>query len=199
MEGQPEGEYPPPKEKENYMKPTPTDLGRPFLAQASRLLLQVYEPRIEACVRALSPEQIWWRANPASNSVGNLVLHLEGNVRQWIVSGLGGLSDRRERDKEFSQPGPIPTRTLIARLRKAVREADRVMGKLNTEALRREYSIQGFLVTGLRAIFHVAEHFSHHAGQIILLTKMLGGKDLKFTRLPAERKKRKKAGRTPSL
>jgi uncharacterized damage-inducible protein DinB len=181
------------------MKPTPTDLARPFLAQASRLLLQVHGPRIEACVRALSPEQIWWRANPASNSVGNLALHLEGNVRQWIVSGLGGVSDRRERDKEFSQPGPIPPRTLVARLRKAVSEADRVMRKLNAEALARTYSIQGFRVTGLRAVFHVAEHFSHHAGQIILLTKMLGGKDLKFTHLPEERKKKVSAGSIPAL
>jgi uncharacterized damage-inducible protein DinB len=140
-------------------------------------------------VSALSPEQIWWRANPACNSVGNLVLHLEGNVRQWIVSGLGGTPDRRQRDQEFSELGPIPRPTLLARLRKALGEADRVMRKLNAEALARTYSIQGFRVTGLQAVFHVAEHFSHHAGQIILLTKMFGGKDLKFTRLPGERKK----------
>jgi len=131
--------------------------------------------------------------------VGNLALHLEGNVRQWIVSGLGGVPDRRQRDKEFSPPGPIPPRILVARLRKAVSEADRVMRKLNAEALARTYSIQGFRVTGVQAVFHVAEHFSHHAGQIILLTKMLGGKDLKFTHLPGERKKSEKAGRTPPL
>ena len=181
------------------MKVASTDLTRPFLAQAARLLWQVHLPRIEACVKKLSSDQIWWRAHPASNSVGNLALHLEGNVRQWIVSGLGGLPDRRERDKEFSQPGSIPTRTLVARLRKAVSQADRVMRKVNAEALARTYSIQGFHVTGLRAVFHVAEHFSHHAGQIILLTKMLGGKDLKFTHLPSERKKRGKAGHTPPL
>ncbi len=177
----------------------PTDLTRPFLAQASRLLLRVYLPRIAACVRTLSPEQIWWRANPASNSVGNLVLHLEGNVRQWVVSGLGGVPDRRERDKEFSQPGPIPSRTLVARLRKAVSEADRVLRKLDAEALARTYSIQGFRVTGLRAVFTVAEHFSHHAGQIILMTKMLGGRDLKFTHLPEERKKKVSTGSIPAL
>jgi uncharacterized damage-inducible protein DinB len=181
------------------MKPAPTNLARPFLAQASRLLLQVHLPRIEACMRELSPEQIWWRANPVSNSVGNLALHLEGNVRQWIVSGLGGTSDRRQRDREFSEPGPISRRTLLARLRKAVSEADRVMRKLNGVALARTYSIQGFRVTGLCAVFHVAEHFSHHAGQIILLTKTLGGKDLKFTHLPEERKKKEKSGSIPAL
>jgi uncharacterized damage-inducible protein DinB len=181
------------------MKPVATDLARPFLAQARRLLLQVHLPRIEACLRRLSPEQIWWRANPISNSVGNLALHLEGNVRQWIVSGLGGTPDRRQRDKEFSELGPIPRRTLLARLRKAVAEADRVMRKLNGVALVRTYSIQGFRVTGLRAVFHMAEHFSHHTGQIILLTKMLGGKDLKFTHLPEERKKKEKSGSIPAL
>jgi uncharacterized damage-inducible protein DinB len=177
----------------------PTNLARPFLAQASHSLLRVHLPRIEACMRELSPEQIWWRANPVSNSVGNLALHLEGNVRQWIVSGLGGTPDRRERDKEFSELGPISRPTLLARLRKAVSDADRVMRKLNGVALARTYSIQGFRVTGLRAVFHVAEHFSHHAGQIILLTKMLGGKDLKFTRLPEERKKKEKSGSIPAL
>ena len=171
------------------MKHVSADLARPLLAQASRVLRRVYLPRIEACVRALSPDQIWWRANPASNSVGNLVLHLEGNVRQWIVSGLGGAPDRRQRDKEFSELGPIPRRALLARLRQVVAEADRVLGRLNAAALTRTYSIQGFRVTGLRAVFSVAEHFSHHAGQIILLTKMLGGKDLGFTHLPEEKKK----------
>ena len=178
---------------------TSIDLARPFLAQASHLLLQVHLPRIAACVRTLSSEQIWWRANPASNSVGNLALHLEGNVRQWIVSGLGGAPDFRQRDKEFSELGPVPRRTLLARLRKAVSEADRVMRKLDAKALARTYSIQGFRVTGLEAVFHVAEHFSHHAGQIILLTKLLGGKDLKFTHLPGEGKKKEASGSVPCL
>ena len=175
------------------MKPTPTDSARLFLAQTHRVLRRVYLPRIEACLRELSPEQIWWRANPASNSVGNLVLHLEGNVRQWIVSGLGGTPDRRQRDREFSERGPIPRRTLLARLRQVVTEADRVVRRLDSAALARTYSIQGFRPTGLRAVFTVAEHFSHHAGQIILLTKMLLGKDLKFTHLPEERKKSRRS------
>jgi len=199
VESQAAREYPPPEEKEISMKRTPTDLARPFLAQASRLLLQVHLPRIEACMRDLSPEQIWWRANPASNSVGNLALHLGGNIRQWIVSGLGGAPDRRQRDKEFSQLGPIPRRTLLLRLRKAVREACLVLEDLQGESLARTYSIQGFRVTGLSAVFHVVEHFSQHAGQIILLTKLLGGKDLKFTHLPEERKKKEKSRSIPAL
>ena len=180
-------------------KMKPSNLARPFLAQARHVLEQVYLPRIVACLRKLSAEQIWWRPNPASNSVGNLVLHLEGNVRQWIVSGLGGTPDRRVRDWEFSETGPIESRTLIARLRRTVMDAGRVMGKLDDVALAGIYSIQGFRVTGLRAVFHVAEHFSHHAGQIILLTKMLAGKDLKFTRLPGERKRKESPRSIPAL
>jgi len=169
------------------------------LTQARHLLERVYLPRIAACLRELSADQIWWRPNSASNSVGNLVLHLEGNVRQWIVSGLGSAPDRRVRDLEFSEAGPIPSQRLVARLRRTVTEAGRVMGKLDGEALARTYSIQGFRVTGLRAVFHVAEHFSHHAGQIILLTKLLVGKDLNFTRLPPIGDKRRKLQGLPPL
>jgi len=176
-----------------------SNLAGQFLAHASHLLRNVYLPRIVACLRELTAEQIWWRPNAASNSVGNLVLHLEGNVRQWIVSGLGGMPDRRVRDLEFSESGPIPPRALIARLRRTVADACRVMANLDNEALAKTYSIQGFRVTGLRAVFHVAEHFSHHAGQIILLTKSLVGRDLKFTRLPQNRKRSKELPGLPAL
>jgi uncharacterized damage-inducible protein DinB len=196
VEGQAARDYP---KAQNERKMKPSNLARPFLAQARHLLAEVYLPRIAACLRELSAEQIWWRPNPASNSVGNLVLHLEGNVRQWIVSGLGGTPDRRLRDLEFSEAGPILPRTLLARLRRAVTDAGRVMGKLDDEALSKTYSIQGFRVTGLRAVFHVAEHFSHHTGQVILLTKLLAGKDLKFTHLPQKREKRRKTQSLPPI
>jgi len=176
-----------------------SNLARPFLAQARHLLAQVHLPRIAACLRELSAEQIWWRPNPASNSVGNLVLHLEGNVRQWIVSGLGGAPDRRVRDLEFSEAGPITPRTLLARLRRAVTDAGRVMGKLDGAALAKTYSIQGFRVTGLRAVFHVTEHFSHHTGQVIQLTKFLSEKDLKFTHLPRKSERKGKLRGFPAL
>jgi len=163
------------------------DIARTFLAEATHSLLEVHLPRFEACLRGLSTEQIWWRANPASNSAGNLALHLAGNVRQWIVSGLGGAPDHRERDLEFSERGPVPRRELLSRLRKAATDARRVLRTLDGAALARTYSIQGYRVTGLEAVFHVVDHFSQHTGQIILLTKMLGGKDLKFTRLPGQK------------
>jgi uncharacterized damage-inducible protein DinB len=164
-----------------------TRLAKPFLDQARRLLKQIYLPRIARCLEALSAEQIWWRANPPSNSVGNLVLHLEGNVRQWIISGLGGAPDLRQRDREFQERGPIPRRELVRRLNETVKEASRVFSDMSASDLARTYSIQSFHVTGLQAIFHVTEHFSHHAGQIISMTKALNGKDLAFTKLPGQR------------
>lgn len=172
-------------------------LAHPLITQAGHVLRQVYLPRITSCLAQLSPKQIWWRPNSASNSVGNLVLHLTGNVRQWIISGLGGAPDVRERDLEFSECGPLPRRVLVSRLRKTVKEACEVLGKLSPEDLARVHTIQRFRVTGLEAAFHVAEHFSHHAGQIILMTKMLTGSDLKFTHLAGE--KRNKARHLPAL
>ena len=159
-----------------------------FIAQAHHSLLRHHLPRIERCVNMLSETEVWWRPNPQSNSVGNLLLHLEGNVRQWIVSGLGGAPDNRQRDLEFSESGPLPHAEILARLRKTVRRAARVVARLSTANLLRQYQIQRFRVTGLEAVFHVAEHFAFHTGQIIYATKSLRGEDLGFTRLPGEKR-----------
>jgi uncharacterized damage-inducible protein DinB len=165
-----------------------TDLTGHVLKEARHVLVEVYSPRIARCLKLLSEEEIWWRPNQASNSVGNLVLHLQGNVRQWIIAGLGGQEDRRERDREFVETGPLPRRALLGGLRKTVREADQILATLKQPDLLRMFSIQGYRVSGLQAVFHVAEHFSFHAGQIIFVTKLKCGKDLRFTRLPAQRK-----------
>jgi uncharacterized damage-inducible protein DinB len=170
------------------MKKQPTDLTGPLLREAHRVLVEVYPSRIARCLRLLSEEEIWWRPNRASNSVGNLVLHLQGNVRQWIIAGLGGQADRRDRDREFAETGPIPRRALLQGLRKTVKEADQVLNNISQPDLLRTFSIQGYRVSGLQAVCHVGEHFAFHAGQIIFVTKLKRGKDLKFTRLPAQRK-----------
>jgi len=144
-----------------------------------------YLPRIVRCLQLLSEKEIWWRPNEASNSAGNIVLHLCGNLRQWIISGLGGTLDTRARDKEFSERGPISRRLLITNLKKTVEEASKTIGQTPVEAFSREFAIQGYRVSGLVAIAHVYEHFAYHTGQIIYLTKLKRGKDLGFTRLPA--------------
>jgi uncharacterized damage-inducible protein DinB len=165
-----------------------TDFTKSLTAYVEHLLRAVYLPRILICLKQLSRQQIWWRPNEASNSVGNLVLHLSGNVRQWIIAGLGGAPDRRQRDQEFAERGPLPRRVLEERLCKIVESACRILRKLSAQDLAQVHSIQGFQVTGMEATLHVAEHFSHHAGQIILITKMLTGTGLSFTHLPGEKK-----------
>jgi uncharacterized damage-inducible protein DinB len=170
------------------MKPPQPDWVKQFLTQAKHSLGEHYLPRILECLKRLPEEDIWWRPHSTSNSVGNLVLHLSGNVRQWIISGLGGEPDRRERDKEFTQLGPLPRRTLVTRLRDTVVEACRVLEELEAQELKRVHSIQGFQVAGFQAVAHVVEHFAYHAGQIIFVAKLKLGEDLGFTRLPEDRK-----------
>jgi uncharacterized damage-inducible protein DinB len=159
-----------------------------FLASSRHSLAQQNLPRIVKCLQQLSAEELWWRPNSASNSAGNLVLHLCGNVRQWILSGLGGVEYRRERDREFAERGPIPRQVLVAQLRRTVRDACEVLAHLSGDSLSRKHKIQGYRVTGLDAAFHVAEHFGYHTGQIIYITKLKRGHDLKFTRLPVIKK-----------
>jgi uncharacterized damage-inducible protein DinB len=151
-----------------------------FVQHARHLLLAEYLPKIERCLELLSDEQVWWRANAESNSIGNLLLHLSGNARQWIVSGLGGEFDARTRAEEFAERKLIPRPELIGRLRQTLNEVDQTLASFDVLRLLERRSIQGTEVTSLEAIFHVTEHFSMHTGQIILLTKLLNGKDLHF-------------------
>jgi uncharacterized damage-inducible protein DinB len=169
-------------------------LARPFFSEARRTFDR-YLPRIIKCLAQLSDDEIWWRPNPASNSVGNIVLHLSGNIRQWIIAGVGGVPDVRERDKEFSERGPIPRAQLKTRLTDTVREACLVLDRLPLEALTTKFWIQGYHATGLQAISTVYEHFSHHAGQIIYITKLKRGSDLHFTHLPPIKKRKRPSTR----
>lgn len=128
----------------------------------------------------LNDDQIWWRANEESNSIGNLVLHLCGNARQWIVSGVGGEIDARERDAEFAQREAIARDELVRLLRSTLSDVGRVLKSLDSATLLERRTIQSSDVDVLEAIFHVTEHFSMHTGQIIMLTKMLTSSDLRF-------------------
>lgn len=156
------------------------EVGQAFISEARSLLLTDYLPKIEQCVALLSDEQIWWRANPESNSIGNLLLHLSGNVRQWIVVGLGGSPDKRDRDAEFARREIIPRDELIQRLRQTLSEVDATLATFDSNRLTERFTIQKSDVSALAAIFHVVEHFSMHTGQIIMLTKMFAAIDLEF-------------------
>jgi uncharacterized damage-inducible protein DinB len=153
--------------------------GQAFIDASRHHLTSSLLPRIERCMEQLSDQELWWRPNDDSNSVGNLLLHLAGNVRQWIVSGVGNVPDVRKRQEEFDERGPIPRGDLAASLRAAVADADATLARLSPDSLLQPRRIQGFDVTVLEAIYHVVEHFSMHTGQIIFVTKMRKG-DLAF-------------------
>jgi uncharacterized damage-inducible protein DinB len=172
------------------VKPKTSRTASLFLANSQQLMAKHNLPHIVECLQQLSEDEIWWRPNAASNSAGNLLLHLCGNVRQWMIAGLGGARDKRERDREFAERGPIPRQALITQLRRTVRDACRVVSKLSDDSLSQKYEIQGYKVTGLDAVYHVTDHFGYHTGQIIYITKLRRAQDLKFTRLPVIKKQR---------
>jgi uncharacterized damage-inducible protein DinB len=159
---------------------SPDPVSVAFIEHARALFLGEYLPKIERCLERLTDEQVWWRANEESNSIGNLLLHLSGNVRQWIISGLGGKPDHRQRDTEFSQREGISREALLTKLRETLAEVDAVLSEFDYSRLLENYRIQSLEVTGLEAIFHVTEHFSMHTGQIVYITKLLTSSDLSF-------------------
>jgi uncharacterized damage-inducible protein DinB len=151
------------------------DVSDAFIDQSRKLLTDSYLPRIEQAVAGLSTENVWWRPNAGSNSIGNLILHLDGNIRQWIVSGLGGEPDVRERNGEFAATGGHSASELASQLRATVEAADRVLARQDPSTLPEPRRIQSYDVTVMQAIYSVVEHFSMHTGQIILLAKVFKG------------------------
>jgi len=155
-------------------------LSTAFVDQAIDFLKGEYLPKIERCLEQLTEEQIWWRSNEQCNSIGNLILHLCGNARQWIVCGLGSEPDTRMRDAEFAQRDIVPRAELLELLRSTIGDVATTLRQLDPSTLLEKRMIQGSEVDVLYAIFHVTEHFSMHTGQILMLTKMLTGSDLRF-------------------
>jgi uncharacterized damage-inducible protein DinB len=152
-----------------------------FLDFSTRKLRQMFS-RIQACVEKLSDEQVWLRGTENANAVGNLLLHLNGNVRQWILSGVAGQPDNRDRDAEFSARDSKPKSELLKMLGTTLEEAIRAIESLDARRLEERTVIQGYEVTVLEAVAHVVEHFALHTGQVIFATKLLSGEDLGFYR-----------------
>lgn len=161
----------------------PADQAAELFLQFSRnKLLEQYWPRLRKAVEPLSLEQVWWRPNAASNSIGNLVLHLNGNVWQWIVASFNRLEDERNRPAEFSATGDLAAADLLSRLSQTMGEAAKVLARLTPEELLATWHIQGYTVSGLAAVYQVVEHFGLHYGQIVYIAKALEGRDLGFYR-----------------
>jgi uncharacterized damage-inducible protein DinB len=151
-----------------------TGVSNLFISESRAYLLTHYFATIERSLLKLSDEQIWWRPNEASNSIGNLILHLTGNVRQWIMGGVGRTVVERVRQQEFDERSLIPGSRLLQDLRETLAVADDVIQSLSEEDLLEVRSIQNREVTVFQAIYHVVEHFSTHTGQIVSMTKAQG-------------------------
>ncbi len=152
--------------------------------EAESRLKEYYLPWLEEAVVDLDTRQTWIRLNENTNSIGNLLLHLEGNVRQWILHGLGGEADHRDRDSEFNAKDGIVALKLLSTLKNTVNEACHVISTYDSEEkLLEPKTIQAFSTNAFDAIFHVVEHFSYHTGQIVQIAKVLSGSDLRFYEL----------------
>lgn len=135
---------------------------------------------IKIALGTISDEEIWKRPNESSNSIGNLILHLCGNISQYAISSLGEKKDKRERDKEFSTRGEQGKSELLNKLLHTVKAAKETMKSATIEQLLRQREVQGFQMSGIGVVMHVVEHYSYHTGQIAFWTKQLKNKDLGF-------------------
>lgn len=153
------------------------ELASIFLRHSASKLLQMRE-HIHVCLNRLDDGQIWARGSGNENSIGNLVLHLCGNARQWIISGVGGEPDIRQRDHEFSATGGCAIDDLRKLLNQTIDETIAVIHRTSATRLTDQVTPQNYSVTVLEAIYQVVGHFQQHTGQIIFATKALTGADL---------------------
>jgi hypothetical protein len=159
-------------------------VGQAYLAEARRRLGACHD-KLRHCLDQLGDAQLWWRPRPTMNSIANLVLHLCGNLRQWIVSGVGGAADARDRPAEFAERGVIPKAELLRRLDEVVREADAVLAAVADTRLLEPRRIQGLDETALSAIFDSLSHLAGHTQEIVHLTRLQLGETYLFAWTPA--------------
>ncbi len=142
-----------------------------FISEIKRRLIGECQMRTLECLDLLSDEEIWYRPNVHSNSVGNLVLHLCGNVTQWLFSTMGGEEDHRIRQWEFDERGPIGKEILKKKIIDLMVKAEKIINSLSTGQLETFYPVQGFRESGIAILIHITEHFSYHVGQMTYYVK----------------------------
>ena len=151
------------------------DVTQGFVAEACHVFRASLE-RMEHCVSQLDDQQLWWRPRPEMNSIGNLMLHLSGNVGQWVVAAIADTPSNRNRPAEFAERGPISRDKLLASIRDAVSNACRSIETIKTsEQLLQRRRIQGNDTNLLTATFHAASHFEGHTQEIIAMTRQILG------------------------
>jgi len=150
---------------------------RTFGGESASYLRDVYVPRLQRALAALPEGDLWWRPHDGCLSVGTVLLHLEGNVRQWVLSGLGGIPDERDRAGEFAATATGTATDLMARLADTVTQAAALLDELGPDDEGRTLVIQGYDTNLRDAVYHVVEHFSWHTGQVVWISKARAGVD----------------------
>jgi uncharacterized damage-inducible protein DinB len=148
-------------------------IGQVSIGAVHSRITRILPAQIKACIEELDEEQLWWRPNESSNSVGNLVLHLSGSMRHYVARGLGGVSYERNRPAEFSERGPLPKQKLIAVFEETVSQVSKVLESLDTARLLDATDEPSYNPTVFDLLFNVAVHVATHTGQIVFITKLL--------------------------
>lgn len=161
-------------------KDYPEEFCDALIAETRRRLFEESIPRIEKCLELLTEDEIWYKANANSNSVGNIILHLCGNVRQWIGAGLGKLPKVRQRDEEFSTKGGFTKKEILEKLKQVQEMSESILSKITHEDLLAIHEVQVYQESGLSILVHVTEHFSYHVGQITYFVKAKKDLDTKY-------------------
>jgi uncharacterized damage-inducible protein DinB len=160
--------------------PLDQQLCKAFLDEVRRRLVEESVGRLRKCIAMLSEEEIWFRPNEHTVSIGNLVLHLCGNLRQWVLAGLAHQPDNRVRRLEFEERGPLPTTDLMEQLDAVIRDVDHFLSSVTPAMLVQCHRVQGFEESGMAILIHVTEHFSYHVGQITYAVKSRKNVDTRY-------------------
>ncbi len=156
------------------------DYHKYFIDEIQRRLIEECKDRTLKCLNLLTEKEIWYRPNDESNSVGNLVLHLCGNVKQWLHATIGGEKDTRTRQAEFDERGPVARAVLKQMVIDLMQKSKDILDACTPEDLLRKYSVQGFEENGVGVLIHVTEHFSYHVGQITYFVKAHKSRDVGY-------------------
>jgi len=156
------------------------DFGLAIIDQWKVRVIEESTPRINKCLALLSDDDIWHRPNAEMVSIGNLMLHMSGSMRQWICAGLGGQEDTRKRSEEFSEPGPLPKQHLLDGLEVTTRDAVAVLDAVDPTSLLETHGVQAYVESGVGIIIHQIEHITYHTGQITYYTKSIKAVDLGY-------------------
>ncbi len=151
-----------------------------FLRSVEYYICEQSIPHIEACLNLLNYEEVWTAPCNRCNSIGHLILHLEGNVRQYVFSGIGNAVDTRDRASEFNSRQCFPVDHMLVRLEELKARLKDAFTKISFEELLQKRKVQIYDLTVMKMLMHVMEHFTYHTGQIVYYTKIITGKDLKF-------------------